>query len=111
MMRLHVLPPSPRARKVLAAKAFLDITGEVIRLDYAKADHKRAEFLKLNPNGRQPVLEEDGWVLWESNAILFYLASKRPEAGLWPTSSRAQAEVMQWLSWESNHWDPACDIL
>jgi len=44
-------------------------------------------------------------VLWESNAILFYLASKRPEKELWPLDVKGQADVMRWLSWESGHWD------
>jgi len=52
-----------------------------------------------------PTLEDDGFVLWEANAILFYLASKRPERGLWPADPRGQAEVLRWLACESAHWD------
>jgi glutathione S-transferase len=111
MMRLHVLPPSPRATKTLAAKNHLELECEVRVLDYFNAEQTDPEFAKLNPNKRQPVLEDDDWVLWESNAILFYLASKKPDAGLWPSGSRDQADVMRWLSWESGHWDPAWDIL
>lgn len=111
MIRLHVFPPSPRAIKVLAVKNFLGLETEVCALDYYKADQLQPEFAKLNPNRRMPVLEEDGWVLWESNAILFFLATKKPDSGLWPTNAREQAEVMRWLSWESSHWDPAWDIL
>jgi glutathione S-transferase len=58
-----------------------------------------------------PVLEDEGWVLWESNAILFYLAAKRPEIQLWPKDVRAQAEVLRWLFWEAAHWVPACGPL
>jgi glutathione S-transferase len=111
MISLHVFPPSPRAIKVVALKNFLKIEVEVRALDYFKADHLQPEFAKLNPNRRMPVLEEDGWVLWESNAILLFLAAQKPDYGLWPTSVREQAEVMRWLSWESSHWDPAWDIL
>ena len=66
------------------------------------------EFVALNPNKRMPVLEDDGFVLWESNAILHYLASKKPESGLWPTDVKRQADVLRWLSWEAAHWTPAC---
>ena len=52
-----------------------------------------------------PTLEDDGFVLWESNAILFYLAAKRPERGLWPSELKVQADVLRWLAWESAHWD------
>src|SRR5262249_26124025 len=52
-----------------------------------------------------PVLEDDGFVLWESNAILQYLAAKRPESGLWPSDARRQADVLRWMFWEAAHWD------
>ena len=39
------------------------------------------------------------------NAILFYMAAKRPETGLWPSGLRAQAAVLRWFAWESAHWD------
>lgn len=110
-MKLHVLPPSPRAIKVLALTNHLGLDCEIRALDYAKAEQTTAAFTKLNPNARQPVLEDDGWVLWESNAILHYLASKAPERGLWPAGARDQADVLRWLMWEAGHWDPACDIL
>ena len=52
-----------------------------------------------------PTLEDDGFVLWESNAILFYMAAKHPETGLWPADLRGQADVVRWLAWGSAHWD------
>jgi glutathione S-transferase len=55
-----------------------------------------------------PVLEDDDFVLWESNAILQYLATKKPASGLWPSDARAQADASRWLHWESAHWTPAC---
>jgi glutathione S-transferase len=52
-----------------------------------------------------PTLEDDGFVLWESIAILFYMAGKRPNRGLWPSDAEGQADVLRWLAWESAHWD------
>jgi glutathione S-transferase len=58
-----------------------------------------------------PVLEEDGFCLWESNAIIQYLATKKPELGLLPKDERARADVSRWQFWESAHWDSACATL
>ena len=58
-----------------------------------------------------PELEDDGFVLWESNAITQYLASKRPERELLPADPRKRADVSRWQFWESCHWDPACATL
>jgi glutathione S-transferase len=72
---------------------------------------RQPDFTSLTPNQRMPVLEEDGFVLWESNAIIQYLASKRPDAGLMPGDARASADVNRWLFWDAAHWDSACAIL
>jgi glutathione S-transferase len=111
MINLHVFPPSPRAFKVLTAAAHLGLEHNVRLVDLTKGEQDTPEFLALNPNGRMPVLEEDGFVLWESNAILQYLAAKKPESGLLPTDARGRADVLRWQCWDLAHWDPACAIL
>jgi glutathione S-transferase len=40
-----------------------------------------------------------------TNAILFYMADKRPDSGLWPSGLKGQADVLRWLAWEGAHWD------
>jgi glutathione S-transferase len=104
-MKLYVLPPSPRAFKVIALNNHLGLDCEMQVVDLSKDEHLMPEFAALNPNRKMPVLEDDGFILWESNAILFYLASKKPESGLWPSDAKRQADVLRWLSWESAHWD------
>ena len=104
-MKLYVLPPSPRAFKVIALKNHLGIECEMHIVDLAKGDQLTPEYIAMNPNKKMPVLEDDGFVLWESNAILFYMAAKHPDRGLWPTDLKAQADVLRWLAWESAHWD------
>lgn len=64
----------------------------------------------MNPNQRMPVLEDDGFYLWESNAIVNYLAAHKPDAGYIPSDAKARALAQQWQFWESNHWDPACAV-
>lgn len=110
-LKLHVFPPSPRAFKVLALAAHLNIDYQLCLVDFMTSAQKSPEFTRLNPNQRMPVLEEDGFVLWESNAILQYLAAKRPESGLLPADPQQRALVNQWQFWEMAHWDPACAIL
>ncbi len=107
-MRLHVFPPSPNAIKVLAGAHLLELPFELVTVDLFKGEQKSRAFTALNPNQRMPVLEDDGFVLWESNAILQYLASKRPERGFWPNEPRPQADVSRWQLWQAIHWGPTC---
>ncbi|HTW89771.1 MAG TPA: glutathione S-transferase family protein [Candidatus Binataceae bacterium] len=110
-MKLYVAPPSPRAFKVIALANYLGLEYELKPLDLAKGDQMRPEFAALNPNKKMPVLEDDGFVLWESNAITQYLASKKPGAGLVPEDPRRRAEVNRWQFWEIANWDPPCAAL
>jgi len=109
-LKLHVFPMSPRAFKVMALADYLGVDHELCFCDLTKGGQKRPEFLALNPNAKMPVLEEDGFALWEANAILEYLASKKPEAGLLPQDARGRADVARWLYWDMAHWDSTCAI-
>ncbi|MGH8286803.1 MAG: glutathione S-transferase family protein [Steroidobacteraceae bacterium] len=108
MLRLHVFPGSPRAFKVMSLANHMGLEHEIRIVDLTKGEQHSPAFAALNPNKRMPVLEEDGFVLWESNAILQYLALKRPESGLLPDDPRGRTDVMRWQCWDLAHWDPAC---
>src|SRR5262245_20643557 len=108
MMKLHVFPPSPRALKVRALARHLDSDVEECLVDLFKGEQRAPSYAALNANMRMPTLEDGDFKLWESNAILQYLAAKKPESGLWPSDLRGQADVSRWLNWESAHWTPAC---
>jgi glutathione S-transferase len=111
-MKLHIAPPSPRAIKVVALKNNLGLECEIRVLNFSTGDHTTPEFAALNPNMLMPVLEDEGFVLWESNAILQYLAAKKPERGFWPSDPKRQSDVLRWMSWEGAHWAPdGCSIL
>src|SRR6202030_1717242 len=90
---------SPHARKVRLLAAELGIALDKVALDFQKGELRSPEYLAKNPNGRIPTIEDDGFVLWESSAILKYLAAKRPERGLAPADAAAQAQIDQWLFW------------
>lgn len=70
------------------------------------ADAKSPQFLILNPNGQVPVLDEDGFVLWESNVIMRYLSEKKPGV-LLPTDAQKRALAEQWLGWQATELNPA----
>lgn len=110
-LRLHAFPPSPRAFKTLVVAHHLGIDYELVLCDLTKGDQKSASYSALNPNQKMPSLEDGGFTLWESNAIIQYLATKKPEAGLLPADERGRADVARWQFWESTTWDPACAIL
>jgi glutathione S-transferase len=104
-MRIHLFPPSSRSLGVVALKNYLGIDCELRWVDLGRGDQRAPEYVALNPNRKVPTLEDDGFVLWEANAILFYLASKHREGGVWPTDLCGQADVLRWLAWQSAHWD------
>jgi len=110
-MKLHVFPPSPRSFKVLVVAHHLGLDCELALCDLTKGEQKSASYAALNPNQRVPALEEGDLKLWESNAIVQYLATKKPESGLLPVDERGRADVARWQFWESTTWDPACAIL
>ena len=103
-MKLYLFPAG-RAFGVVALKNHLAIDCDLRSIDLGRGDQLAPEYVAMNPNRKMPTLEDDGFVLWEANAILFYLASKRPERGVWPADVRGQADVLRWLAWESAHWD------
>ena len=64
-------------------------------------------YRKMNPNGRVPTIEDDGLVLWESNAIVRYLSSKHGAGTLWPNDPRQRADADRWMDWATSTVAPA----
>lgn len=75
----------------------LEVEFEFINVDPTRGEHRRPEFLAVNPAGKLPVLVDGDFVLTESVAIVLYLAEKYPEKGFLPTELRARAELNRWL--------------
>src|SRR5262245_56419205 len=69
--------------------------------------NKEPEYLALNPNGLVPTRDDDGFILWESNAIVRYLAAKHGTGTLWPTDLRQRADADRWMDWQSTAVAPA----
>jgi glutathione S-transferase len=110
-IRIYTNPVSQHARRVHMAALELGLDVEWKLVDFRAGEHQQPPYLAINPHGKVPTLEEDSFVLWESNAIMAYLADKRPAAGLYPTDAHARADVNRWLFWESAHFGRACITL
>jgi glutathione S-transferase len=110
MTELYVFPPSPRAFKVMVLANHLAIEPSLHVVDLVKGEQKSPQYAALNPNMRMPTLRDGDYVLWESNAILQYLAAKRPESGLLPAEEKGRLDVTRWQFWDLAHWDPACTV-
>lgn len=104
MLNLHDDPISGNGYKARLIMAFLDIPYNYTRYDVTKAETRTPTFLKLNPNGRIPLLVlDDGSRLNESNAILHYLA----DGSSWlPTGRLTRAEVLSWMFFEQYSHEP-----
>jgi glutathione S-transferase len=110
-MRLYHHPYSFNARRAVMTALHLDSPVELVFVDLQKGEQRQPQFLELNPNHRVPVLEDDGFVLWESHAIMQYLADKTPRQTLYPVATRARADVNRWLFWCAQHFSPAVGVL
>ena len=107
-MKLYGFPPSPNTWKVRAVAAQLGIKLELQLVDLSKGEQRTPSYLALNPTGRTPTLVDGDFKLWESTAIMQYLASRSTNS-LWPNDARVRADIMRWQSWQLQHFGPdAC---
>jgi len=93
MLKLHYHPFSTYSRRVRIACLEKGIAIDLVELDMAKGAHRAPDYLRLNPYGRVPTLEADGFVLYESTAILDYLEATHPTPPLVPADARGRALV------------------
>lgn len=93
MIRLHYHPMSTYARRVRIALLEKQIAHELVLVDMAARKHRDPAYLALNPYGRVPTIETDGFVLYESTAILSYLEAMYPQQALVPAGPRERALV------------------
>lgn len=109
-MRLYQHPMSANARAAIMTVYQLNAPVELVFVDLQRQEQTRPEFLKMNPNHRVPVLEDGDFHLWESRAIMQYLAERTPGQTIYPTQPRARADVNRWLFWSAQHFAPAIGI-
>jgi glutathione S-transferase len=100
-MKLYSMHNSNNCRRVNATIQHLGLDVEVI--EQVMGEIKKPEYLALNPNGKVPTLVDGDLRLWESRAIMQYVASKKPGNKLWPNEPKRQADIARWQFWEAAH--------
>jgi glutathione S-transferase len=99
MLKIWGRSNSVNVKKVLWAAEELGVAYERIDagMQYGVVD--TPEYRRLNPNGLVPCIEDDGFVLWESHAIVRYLAARHGAGTLWPHHVRERADADRWMDW------------
>lgn len=100
--KLYDYPLSGNCHKIRLFLSLLDITYERVRVDISRGEERQATFLDLNPRGQVPVYVEGDRVIWDSMAILAYLARRYGNAHWLPVEPVPLARVMQWLAVSEN---------
>jgi glutathione S-transferase len=106
MLKIWGRASSVNVRKVLWCCEELGVPFERVDAGMSFGVVNTPEYRKLNPNGLVPTIEDDGLVLWESHAIVRYLAAKHGAGTLWPTDLRVRADADRWMDWAGSSFLP-----
>jgi glutathione S-transferase len=107
MIRVWGRPTSVNVQKVMWAIGELGLPHERIDVGGSFGKNREPAYLAMNPNGLVPTLEEDGFILWESNSIVRYLAAKFGAGGLEPADLHERARAGSWMDWQLSVAGPA----
>jgi len=107
MLRIWGRLSSVNVQKVVVCANELGIAYERIDAGGKFGVVNTPEYRRLNPNGLVPVIEDGGFVLWESNAIVRYLARVHGAGTLWPDDAREGADADRWMDWQATAVTPA----
>ena len=110
-MKLYYVVGSPNCRKVHAVLNHLQLEVDLEYLDFFSGELQSPAYRAVNPNGLVPALVDGDLVLWETNAILPYLADVAGADDLLPRDVRRRADVLRWMAWELAHFNRAFGIL
>jgi glutathione S-transferase len=110
-MILHTVPGSPNSRKVEAVILHLELEVEIRNHDLFAGELRRPDYLAINPNGKVPTLVDRDFTLWESAAIMQYLADKAGDNTLFPRNARTRADITRWQFWEALYFNSALGTL
>ena len=110
-MILHTVPGSPNSRKVEAVILHLGLEVAIRHYDLFKGELRSPDYLAINPNAKVPTLEDRDFKLWESTAIMQYLADKAADNTLFPRNPRTRADITRWQCWEGLYFNRALGTL
>ncbi len=102
-MKLYSFSPTPNNRKVEAFIKHFDLPVEIYSMGFREQENRTEAYRRMNPMGKAPLLVDGDFCLWESNAILCYLATLHPETGMLPDDPRGRADCDRWLYWQAFH--------
>ncbi len=102
MLQIYGTPLSSPTNKVRYVANYLGIPYDFHRVNLAAGEQRKPEFMKINPLGKIPAIQDEGFTLAESNAIIRYLATKN-NSNLYPTDLQQRALVDQWIDYSSQH--------
>jgi glutathione S-transferase len=97
-LKIYGVPRSRAFRTLWMAKE-LGLDYELVPIDMAKGETRTPDYLRINPNGHIPAIDDEGFILWESMAINLYLAKKYSPASLYPALPEDEARTWQWSFW------------
>lgn len=109
-MRLYYHPMSSSALRAVVTAAHLGTPVELIVVNLQDPSSRKV-LAEVNPNGKVPVLVDGDFTLWESRAIMQYLADLTPGQTIYPTDVRERADVNRWLFFCAQHLSPAAGVL
>lgn len=101
MLKIWGRTNSINVQKVLWCCAELDLKYDRVNAGGKFGVNNTPEYLAMNPNGLVPTIEDDGFILWESHAIVRYLSRKHGKGTLWPDDDKAAADADRWMEWYS----------
>ena len=105
MLKIYGRHTSSNVQKVLWGCVEMGVPFE--RIDMAGKFGFTDAYLALNPNRVVPTIDDDGFILWESNAALRYLAARHGHGGLCPADPQARADADRWMDWQQTTlWPP-----
>jgi len=107
MIRLWGRLSSINVRKVVLTLRLLDLPFERTEAGGRFGVVRTPEYLARNPNALVPLLDDDGWELWESNVIVRYLAARYGDERLYPRDLRARFDAERWMDWQQTTLNPA----
>lgn len=106
MLELHGFPMSPNTRRARIMLEELEVPYSLVVVDLMKGEQRSDAYRALNPTARVPTLVDGDLRLWESNAIVLYLAEKHPDRKLAGDGPAERAEVARWMFMNAAHLSP-----
>jgi glutathione S-transferase len=100
MLKIYGVKTSSNVQKVLWCCGELGLAFQREEIGGAFGNNRSPAYLALNPNGLVPTIDEDGFILWESNVIVRYLSAKHGMGTLCPAELRQRADAERWMDWQ-----------